>query len=78
MFILFGSLWLAHPAEEASDVASRWTAANGGLEVTVTTAGVEEHDVAREVLLCLGQGLWELRLFPKLTPRCSPRVTQAF
>jgi hypothetical protein len=33
--------------------------ANGGLEVTVTSAGIEEHDVAMEVLLCLGQGLWE-------------------
>ena len=24
-----------------------------------TTAGIEEHDVAMELLLCLGQGLWE-------------------
>jgi hypothetical protein len=32
---------------------------NGGLEVSVTTAGVEEHDVAMELLLCLGQALWE-------------------
>jgi hypothetical protein len=32
---------------------------NGGLEVSVTTAGIEEHDVAMELLLCLGQGLWE-------------------
>ena len=31
----------------------------GGLEVWVTTAGIEEHDVAMELLLCLGQGLWE-------------------
>jgi hypothetical protein len=43
----------------ASGVASRWTTANGGLEVSVTTAGIEEHDVAMELLLCLGQGLWE-------------------
>src|ERR1035438_7748502 len=40
-------------------VASRWTMVNGGLEVSVTTAGIEEHDVAMELLLCLGQGLWE-------------------
>jgi hypothetical protein len=33
--------------------------ADDGLEVSVTTAGIEEHDVAMEVLLCLGQGLWE-------------------
>jgi hypothetical protein len=29
------------------------------LEVTVTTKGLEEHDVAMELLLCLGQVLWE-------------------
>jgi hypothetical protein len=33
--------------------------ANGGLEVSVTTVGIEEHDVAMELLLCLGQVLWE-------------------
>jgi hypothetical protein len=33
--------------------------ANGGMEVSVTTAGIEEHDAAMELLLCLGQGLWE-------------------
>src|ERR1039457_6884157 len=54
-----GSCRISLPAEVASDVASRWTMANGGLEVTVTTAGIEEHDVAMELLLCLGQGLWE-------------------
>ena len=32
---------------------------DGGLEVAVTTAEVEGHDVAMEMLLCLGQGLWE-------------------
>ncbi len=40
-------------------MASRWTITDGGLEVSVTTAGIEEHDVAMELLLCLGQGLWE-------------------
>ena len=54
-----GSCRISLPPEVASDVASRWTMANGGLEVTVTTAGVEEHDVAMELLLCLGQALWE-------------------
>jgi hypothetical protein len=32
---------------------------DGGLEVSVTTKGFEEHDVAMELLLCLGQSLWE-------------------
>src|ERR1017187_9827151 len=54
-----GSCRISLPAEVASGVASRWTAASGGLEVSITTAGIEEHDIAMELLLCLGQALWE-------------------
>jgi hypothetical protein len=54
-----GSCRISLPAEIASGVASRWTMANCGLEVSVTTAGIEDHDVVMELLLCLGQGLWE-------------------
>jgi len=54
-----GSCRISLPAEVAAGVASRWTIADDGLEVSVTTAGIEEHDVAMELLLCLGQGLWE-------------------
>ena len=54
-----GSCRISLPPEVASGVASRWTMADDGLEVSVTTAGIEEHDVAMELLLCLGQGLWE-------------------
>src|ERR1039458_8696335 len=54
-----GSCRISLAAEVAAGVASRWTMVNGGLEVSVTTAGIEEHDVAMELLLCLGQGLWE-------------------
>src|ERR1039457_6234962 len=54
-----GPCRISLPAEVASGVASRWTMTNGGLEVSVTAAGFEEHDVAMELLLCLGQGLWE-------------------
>jgi hypothetical protein len=54
-----GSCRISLPAEVAADVASQWTITNDGLEVSVTTAGFEEHDVAMELLLCLGQGLWE-------------------
>jgi hypothetical protein len=46
-------------AEAEADVTSQWTITNRGLEVLVTTTGFEEHDVALELLLCLGQGLWE-------------------
>ena len=44
-------------------VASRWTATGRGLEVLLATAKREEHDVALELLLCVGQALWE-----KLSP----------
>ena len=54
-----GSCRISLPVEVAPGVASRWAITNGELEVSVTTAGIEEHDVAMELLLCLGQGLWE-------------------
>jgi hypothetical protein len=54
-----GSCRISLSAEIAAGVASRWTITNDGLEISVTTAGFEEHDVALELLLCLGQGLWE-------------------
>jgi hypothetical protein len=43
----------------AAGVTSRWTTTAGALEVSVTTAQSEEHDIAMELLLCLGQALWE-------------------
>lgn len=39
---------------------SHWRRTADGLEITVATDGVEEHDVAMEVLLCVGQALWEI------------------
>jgi hypothetical protein len=54
-----GSCRISLPEEVAAGVASRWTTANDGLRVSVATAGCEEHDVAMELLLCLGQALWE-------------------
>jgi hypothetical protein len=54
-----GSCQISLPAEVAAGLASRWTLTNGGLEISLTTAGTAEHDVAMELLLCLGQGLWE-------------------
>jgi len=41
-----GSCRISLPAEVAAGVASRWTITNGGLEVSLMTAGIEEHDVA--------------------------------
>jgi hypothetical protein len=41
-----------------STVTSQWSETGLGLEVRVMTFGVEEHDIAMELLLCLGQVLW--------------------
>jgi hypothetical protein len=48
------SLEIADPT-----VASQWAETEAGLEVSVITAESEDHDIAMELLLCLGQGLWE-------------------
>lgn len=39
--------------------ASTWTDTGTLLEIAVATAGVEDHDIAMELLLCLGQALWD-------------------
>jgi len=41
-------------------VASQWTETEAGLEISVMTAGSEDHHIAMELLLCLGQALWGL------------------
>jgi hypothetical protein len=46
-------------AEAEAGVTSRWTITSRGLEVLAATHGFDEHDVAMELLLCLGQVLWE-------------------
>jgi hypothetical protein len=40
------------------EVASRWSAAREGIAISLAAAGREEHDIALELLLCLGQALW--------------------
>ena len=54
-----GACCIAVPGETEADEVSRWTTTAGGLEVSVAAAGMEEHDVAMQLLLCLGQALWE-------------------
>ena len=54
-----GPCRISLPADADAGVASQWTITDSGLEVSVTTTGSEEHDVAMELLLCLGQALWE-------------------
>lgn len=50
-------IFLVEDTETA--VTSRWTVSKRELQVSVTTTGCEDHDVAMELLLCLGQALWE-------------------
>ena len=40
--------------------ASRWTLAQESLRIAVAAAGVEPHDIALELLICLGQALWDV------------------
>jgi len=47
------------PAEADPSVSSRWTETDTGLEVFVMTHDSPDHDLAMELLLCLGQVLWE-------------------
>src|SRR5450631_1595247 len=39
-------------------VVSRWSATGRGLEIEIAAAGRRGHDVALELLLCVGQALW--------------------
>src|SRR5450631_2390730 len=39
-------------------VVSRWSASGRELEIEIVAAGREGHDVALELLLCVGQALW--------------------
>ena len=39
--------------------SSQWSETKDTLEISIATAGSAEHDVAMELLLCLGQALWE-------------------
>jgi hypothetical protein len=54
-----GSCRISFLAQTEAEVTSRWTTTSSGLDVSLTTSGFEEHDVAMELLLCLGQVLWE-------------------
>lgn len=40
-------------------VASQWIASGQELTISISISGCEAHDVAMELLLCLGQALWQ-------------------
>lgn len=58
-----GSCHVSLAAQVGSKIASLWRASGGETEICVAVADRDEHDVAIELLVCLGQVLWE-----KLTP----------
>ncbi len=41
------------------NVASKWTAGGRELRISISVGGRDGHDVAMELLLCLGQALWQ-------------------
>ena len=43
---------------EMPDAASRWRETPAGWDLDIATAGVDGHEAAMELLLCLGQILW--------------------
>jgi hypothetical protein len=52
-------VFLLVPSLENEDIESRWTEMEDRLEMTVSTEGVDPHDVALELLVCLCQALWD-------------------
>jgi hypothetical protein len=54
-----GPCRIALLAQAEGDVTSRWTRINSTLEVSLITGEFEKHDIAMELLVCLGQALWE-------------------
>jgi hypothetical protein len=59
MALRLGPCRIALLAQGEADVTSLWTTTDSALEVSVTTGEFEEHDIAMELLVCLGQALWE-------------------
>ncbi len=45
---------------ESEEWSSRWRSAGGTLEVELALDGEEPHDLALELLVCLGQALWDV------------------
>ena len=42
------------------EASSRWTASEaGGAEIELAAGGLEPHDLAMELLICVGQIVWE-------------------
>ncbi|HOK45036.1 MAG TPA: hypothetical protein PLA43_19470 [Bryobacteraceae bacterium] len=50
---------ILRPGLEPPQTVSRWKAGGGRIEVELAAGEAEPHDVALELLLCLGQAVWE-------------------
>jgi hypothetical protein len=44
---------------ERPEVASRWTLTDTRLDISLAISGWDDHEIALELLVCLGQALWE-------------------
>jgi hypothetical protein len=42
--------------------ASQWVQTTAGVDIAVASQGIDGHELALELLLCLGQALWEIAL----------------
>jgi hypothetical protein len=47
------------PRLQATKLTSQWTQMGDGIEIALATEETEPHDLAMELLLCLGQAVWE-------------------
>lgn len=47
------------PELPAADLTSEWKEVPGGADIVVATHDAEPHDVAMELLYCVGQAVWE-------------------
>ncbi len=43
---------------DGPDVVSRWVETEAALEITAASEGIDAHDLALELLVCVGQALW--------------------
>jgi hypothetical protein len=44
--------------EDLCGAASQWTATPDATEIAVAAGGVDDHDIAMELLVCIGQAIW--------------------
>ena len=58
MALRLGFCTITLQPEAEPDVTSRWCITEEALQISLNTKEIEHHDIALELLLCLGQVLW--------------------